>query len=105
MKNKDLKKVCCIFLLFVIILPLFSNFVNTREGNKNKKKDKKKETKSYCVSDKTTKLESSDYSNYSGGETSCHKLKSTDTCSDYYMLHKHKKTATAYPCKTRETSS
>ena len=101
MKNKDLKKVCCIFLLFVIILPLFSNFVNTREGNKNKKKD----TKSYCVSDKTTKLESSDYSNYSGGETSCHKLKSTDTCSDYYMLQKHKKSSTAYPCKTRETSS
>jgi hypothetical protein len=105
MKNKDLKKVCCIFLLFVIILPLFSNFVNTREGNKNKNKNKKNHSKSYCVADKTTKLESSDYSNYSGGESNCHKLKSTDTCSDYYMLHKHKKSPTAYPCKTRETSS
>lgn len=98
MKNKDLKKICCIFLLFVIILPLFSNFVSSREGNTNKKHHT-----SHCVPNEKKILESSEYSSYSGGESNCHKLKSTDTCSDYYMLNK--KTKTANPCKTMPTSS
>lgn len=87
MKNKDLKKVCCIFLLVVIILPLFSNFVSSREGNTNNNDH----SKSYCVPN-TTKLEYSD----------CHTLTSSDKCSDYYTTHK----GSNYACMlSKEASS
>ena len=92
MKNKDLKKICCIFLLFVIILPFFSNFVSSREGNTNK---------SYCVPDKTNKLESSALKSLTEDKHHCHKLTSSDKCSEYYINHK----GSNYACMIRDETS
>ena len=92
MKNKDLKKICCIFLLFVIILPFFSNFVSSREGNTNK---------SYCVRDKSNKLESSALKGLTKDKHHCHKLTSSDKCSDYYTTHK----GSNYACMIRDETS
>lgn len=85
MKNKDLKKVCCIFLLFVIILPLFSNFVSSREGITT---ENNLESNSYCVPDESNKLESSDLKGLTEDKHHCLKLTSSDKCSDYYTTHK-----------------
>lgn len=100
MKNKDLKKVCCIFLLFVIILPLFSNFVSSREGNTNNIHHTSNHT-SHCVPGKT-KLDSSALKGLTEDKHHCHKLTSSDKCSDYYTTHK----GSNYACMlSRETSS
>ncbi len=97
MKNKDLKKVCCIFLLFVIILPLFSNFVSSREGNTNKKHHT-----SHCVPNEKKILESSALKGLTEDKYHCHKLTSSDKCSDYYTTHK----GSNYACMlSKEASS
>ena len=96
MKHKELKKLCCIFLLCVIVLPLFSNIISTIEGNTNKNDH----SNSKCMHDKETILKKTQYSNYTGGRKNCYKLTSPHTCSDYYMIHNKK----AHPCKTRITS-
>ena len=87
MKNSELNKVLCIFLLVVIILPLFSNFFYIKEGIT---------TKTPCIVDKRTTITVDDINNnklklaskYNKG--GCDKLEKTDKCDEFYMKFEKK---------------
>lgn len=101
MKNTELKKLCCIFLLVVIVLPLFTNFLGIQEGFVEGNKGHKGHGTSKCVPDRNTILTKDDKDDYSGGQAKCHTLGEDDECSNFYQLS-HKK---MHPCMIREETS
>ncbi len=92
MKHGELNKALCIFLIAVIVLPLFSNLLNSKEGLT---------TKTPCIVDKRTTITADDINNnklklaskYNKG--GCDKLEKTDKCDEFYMKFEKK----YHPCE------
>lgn len=92
MKHGELNKALCIFLIVVIVLPLFSSLFNSKEGLT---------TKTPCIVDKSTTITVHDInsnklkpaSKYDKG--GCDKLEKTDKCDEFYMKFDKK----YHPCE------
>ena len=82
MKYSELNKVLCIFLLAVIVLPLFSSFFNIKEGNTSTP---------YCIVNKITPLTADDINDKklklatTKNQGGCDRLDKTDKCDEFYV--------------------
>ena len=92
MKNSELNKILCIFLLFSIIIPLFSNFFYIKEGIT---------TKAPCIVDKFNTVSMEDITSKKlklatkENKGGCEKLEKTVNCDEFYVKFDKK----YHPCE------